>query len=322
MPLHLHTASYRSPVENADRLDITAVGVARALRAGQPAPGAAFAPSPGLLWPAKNHLDLVAALQHRADAITGTDAGAAVAVMAEQLVQKTDAAYQRLFLAEMRVSYGIHPERWRDDEHGAHRRGVQAQHSSWEALLARDSVTLCCFCPRREPGSGQRHTCHRGHVAEALTKLGAVDLGEREPPPPARQKKPADLPPLEQLVAVSGARPPKAGASRADHELHRAILADVAETIAALPKGTVVIHGGARGVDEAAGKAAQRAGHGEIVYPSWFDAWGRAAPMIRNVYVATAPRLLAWPAPWSVGTPQAVAMARKAGVEVDERRAG
>lgn len=303
MTLRFWTSSYR--YAGPDRIDVTAVGVARAIQAGKDAPGRSWAPSPKILWPAKHHLDLVAALERRAIALTGTEPGAAVAIMATELLAKVEHAYRDAYVNELRQSYRAH-------------------RPAWQALLARDEITCVCFCARREPGEGQRHTCHRAVLASVLVKLGAVDMGERELPPPAttRERKPAALPPLEKLVAVSGTRPPKPDAPREAHELHRRILADVAETVASLPQGSVVIHGGARGVDEAAGGAAKKAGHGQIVYEPWYDAWSRAAPTVRNAYVATAPRCIAWPSAASVGTVQAIGLARKAGVDVDERRLG
>lgn len=61
--------------------------------------------------------------------------------------------YVTRYTAEMRVSYREH--RWQ-----------------WDALLARDEVTLVCFCvdPLR---------CHRTVLAGILGKLGADVRGER-----------------------------------------------------------------------------------------------------------------------------------------------
>src|SRR5262249_18098226 len=102
MPLRVFTASYR--YSGADRLDVTRMGVDRALAAGHDAPGAAFAPSARILWPAKTHLDLVAMLDRRAAVLTGSEAGAAVALMAATLLSKVEDAYAKLYRAEMRRS--------------------------------------------------------------------------------------------------------------------------------------------------------------------------------------------------------------------------
>lgn len=61
--------------------------------------------------------------------------------------------YREAYLQEMRGSY-------------------RSDSSPWHALLARVSVTLCCYC------ADARH-CHRRLLAEILVRLGAVDEGER-----------------------------------------------------------------------------------------------------------------------------------------------
>ncbi len=325
MTLHLRTAPYRYPA-GADRLDVTRVGVDRALKAGDPAPaGAPFAPSSRILWPAKSHIDLVAALERRAAALPGSEAGAWCAVHAADLLARTEEAYRTHYIAELRVSAGLRPgsAKWGSAEDLAARGGVRPQSAAWKALLSRtDPVVLVCFCPRREPGEGQCHTCHRHHLASALAAMGTLDEGELElPPPTTAPRPPKPGPALENLVAVSGTRPPKRDASREAVAIYRAIITSVQASIAALPVESVVLHGGADGVDSAAGDAALRAGHGVVVYRPWWDAWGKAAPLVRNAYCCTAPRLLAFPSPQSIGTVHAVGLARKAGVEVVEHRA-
>ena len=62
-------------------------------------------------------------------------------------------AYAAAYTAEMRVSYRRH-------------------RAAWEALLARESVTLLCFCT--DPAR-----CHRRVLAGLLVACGAVDCGER-----------------------------------------------------------------------------------------------------------------------------------------------
>ena len=297
MTLHLATAAYRF---NGDsRLDVTRVGADRAVKAGLPAEGAFAAPSPAILWPAKAHLDLVEALDRRANALPPGEAAAFTALQAATLLARVEAAYRDAYLAGLRDSY-------------------RRQRPAWDALLAHDHVMAVCFCPQRESGQLQRHTCHRHHLAAALVACGAVDDGEVELPAPTTPAKPRAQVPLEALVAITGARPPKGG-PREHMALHRAMLADVAAVVQALPRGTVVVHGGAEGVDATAGAAARRAGLAEIVVRPWYDAFGREAPLVRNAYVATAGRVLAWPAAWGSGTQKAVLLARAAGVEVTVR---
>lgn len=62
--------------------------------------------------------------------------------------------YAPRYLEEMRASYRTHRR-------------------AWDALLARESVVLCCYC-------GHYDRCHRRLLAEILVKCGAVDCGEIE----------------------------------------------------------------------------------------------------------------------------------------------
>jgi uncharacterized protein DUF488 len=71
----------------------------------------------------------------------------------EQPVASYWPKYVADYTAEMRASY-------RD------------QRPAWDRLLARDEVTLCCYC------TDAVH-CHRTVLAEILSKLGAAVCGER-----------------------------------------------------------------------------------------------------------------------------------------------
>jgi hypothetical protein len=76
--------------------------------------------------------------------------------LAERHAGRGDAmwpTYAARYTAEMRASYRQH-------------------RAAWDALLARDEVTLLCFChgPDR---------CHRGVLAGLLVRCGAVYEGER-----------------------------------------------------------------------------------------------------------------------------------------------
>ncbi len=57
------------------------------------------------------------------------------------------------YTAEMRISY-------------------RNRRAAWDALLARDEVTLCCYCP-------DAVHCHRTLLADILRQLGATVHGER-----------------------------------------------------------------------------------------------------------------------------------------------
>ena len=65
----------------------------------------------------------------------------------------TWALYSAAYASEMRESY-------------------RTQRATWDALLARESVTLVCYCT--DPAR-----CHRTLLAGILAKLGATVVGER-----------------------------------------------------------------------------------------------------------------------------------------------
>lgn len=158
MTVRVFSAQYR--YRGPDRLDITRVGVDKALRAGQPAPGAPFAPSSTLLWPHKVMLEQVEVLskvgQHDA---------------AESLARAAWESYRITYDAEMRVSAGQRRDRWGALEHLAYTSGVRPSATAWRALLARSRVVLVCFCTNAE-------MCHRSLLARALAACGAMFAGE------------------------------------------------------------------------------------------------------------------------------------------------
>lgn len=81
-----------------------------------------------------------------------------------------------------------------------------------------------------------------------------------------------------------------------------------------LPKDTIVISGGAVGVDRIAVKAAERLGlRVQIFYPEW-DRFGKMAGLIRNgKIVAEADKIIAFWDGRSSGTKDTLDKARKAG---------
>jgi uncharacterized protein YeaO (DUF488 family) len=72
---------------------------------------------------------------------------------AGRLTHEAWAQYRDAYLVELRASY-------------------RAQRPAWDELLARSTVTLCCFCASGLP-------CHRVVLAGVLVKLGAQYEGER-----------------------------------------------------------------------------------------------------------------------------------------------
>ena len=148
MTLLVHTA--RVSYDGPDRIDVT--------RGSATASGLPFSPSWTILRPAKEllHLaDQLATIANDAPLLPGMAAmdRAIPAKVSEAIAGNTWALYAAAYLGEMRESY--RPER-----------------RAWDELLARESVTLVCYCvdPAR---------CHRTLLAEILVKLGATYLGER-----------------------------------------------------------------------------------------------------------------------------------------------
>lgn len=101
--------------------------------------GIAFAPSWAILRPA---LDLLKCAELACSDCDG-----------QRIAHMTWALYSAAYAAEMRESY-------------------RTQHAAWRALLARESVTLVCYCTDPE-------RCHRTLLAGILAKLGATVAGER-----------------------------------------------------------------------------------------------------------------------------------------------
>ena len=123
----------RVSYSGSDRLDIT--------RKSAGPDGLPFAPSWRILKPMLRLRRAAALSESRSQGISA----AATAYAWPQYVED--------YTAEMRASYRDH-------------------RAAWDRILARDEVTLVCYCvdPLR---------CHRTLLAEILAKLGAVPRGER-----------------------------------------------------------------------------------------------------------------------------------------------
>jgi len=134
----LRVFTARLSYAGVDRLDITRAGAdAYRKRTGLTWEGEPWAPSWTLLGPMIRLRREVRDTGPQGDAIMAT----------------AFAAYVPAFTAEMRRSY-------------------RRNRAAWDALLARDAVTLCCACANPDQ-------CHRRIVARLLVACGAVDLGER-----------------------------------------------------------------------------------------------------------------------------------------------
>lgn len=175
-PLVVQTARISYSLSN--RLDITRQAIDEARRKGRPEPpGAAFAPSWGILKPA---LDARGEITRRLKALAAHAPGVApdeaVAAEIRAIHDRAWELYAPAYRAEMRVSAGMRPghPRWRDAEEAAWQRGVRPMPSAWADLFTREYVVLVCYCVL----DGDER-CHRRLLAaEVLAKMGAVDLGE------------------------------------------------------------------------------------------------------------------------------------------------
>lgn len=136
MPLQVYTA--RITYGGADALDITRKTADR----DPSAPGRWWAPSWSIVREAKAgsaHATRLRELRNPAQA--------------DRIAAQSWARYEERYRQEMLASYRLN-------------------RAAWDELLARESVTLCCFCP--SPG-----TCHRRLLAGYLGQLGAMVHGER-----------------------------------------------------------------------------------------------------------------------------------------------
>lgn len=112
------------------------------------------------------------------------------------------------------------------------------------------------------------------------------------------------------IVAIVGSRPPKTGESKWMLSAHRIVRARIAE----LADGTIILTGGARGVDALAAQIGRRYGFDVRIYPAEWDRYGRAAGPMRNArLVADADSLLAFWDGESAGTQNAIKQARALG---------
>jgi hypothetical protein len=128
-----------------------------------------LAPSWAILRPAINARKRAEALLEETYGLDATARG-----VAQQWLDAAWDEYVPLFMAEMRVSYGMTQANaaWGNDEDLAVAHGARANRPMWDNLLSRQRVILCCYC------SDAEH-CHRTILRrDILPKLGAEDCGE------------------------------------------------------------------------------------------------------------------------------------------------
>jgi hypothetical protein len=118
---------------------------------------------------------------------------------------------------------------------------------------------------------------------------------------------------MSETVAIVGSRPPKGN----DSAWIDAVTDKVWDVMDALPAGTMIVTGGAKGVDMIAEDiAAQGDFKAYVFYPDW-DTHGKSAGAIRNKrIVVAADRVIAFWDGKSKGTKITIDMARRAGKPV------
>lgn len=119
---------------------------------------------------------------------------------------------------------------------------------------------------------------------------------------------------MAKRIAIVGCRPPRTGDVQ-DLYLYRALCTSAYEFACALPEGTIIVSGGADGIDKTAALAAKRY-PGRLLLEEHLPDYKRfspaRAPLARNIIIAErCDEMHAWPAPWSRGTWHAVNEARK-----------
>lgn len=88
--------------------------------------------------------------------------------------------------------------------------------------------------------------------------------------------------------------------------------------VCSLPKDTIIVSGGARGVDQAAEFYAKHAGLEIIVFPAEWDKYGKRAGFVRNkLIVDAADRIVAFWDGASKGTKHTIDLALKQGKPVE-----
>jgi hypothetical protein len=122
---------------------------------------------------------------------------------------------------------------------------------------------------------------------------------------------------MSKRYGVIGCRPPRKESSTYELDIatYEVIRAAVVEYVMSLPDGSVVVSGGAIGVDSVAAEAARSRGLEVVEHlPDYERHGGKMAPLVRNILIVDdSDEIIAFPAPWSTGTWHAVGVARDKG---------
>lgn len=96
---------------------------------------------------------------------------------------------------------------------------------------------------------------------------------------------------------------------------------DVSDFVYSLPRDTTIVSGGARGVDQAAERAARRRGMNVKIFLANWDKFGRKAGYLRNVEIVEASdRVVAFWDGFSNGTKHTINIAREKSKPVEIHR--
>lgn len=112
---------------------------------------------------------------------------------------------------------------------------------------------------------------------------------------------------------IIGCRPPSESSKTYDQDILRYadICESVLEFVCSLSDDSVVVSGGARGVDSVAVAAAKSRGLKTVEHLPDYHSHAKMAPLVRNVLIVDdCDEVVAFPAPWSTGTWHAVTVAR------------
>jgi len=150
---------------------------------------------------------------------------------------------------------------------GEMRQSYARSRARWHALLSMPEATLVCYCARPSHASH----CHRLVLAWLLCQLGATYRGERR---------------THERIAVGII----GGRARQELDAARAY-------VRGQPAGTIIVHGGAPGIEEAAAQEAEACGLQHLCLPLTKRLVARhgalSAQHLRDVWISSASDCLA-----------------------------
>jgi len=120
---------------------------------------------------------------------------------------------------------------------------------------------------------------------------------------------------MSRRYGIIGCRPPPEISLDHERDMTRylEICEAVVEFVNELPDGSIVVSGGAQGVDSVAVTAARARGLAVKEHlPDYASHGAKMAPIVRNILIVDdCDELVAFPSPWSTGTWHAVSVARE-----------